>query len=433
MNVVTMPSMPPPNRTSRGVAAARPARRAWGAWFLAWALAGLLAAPLPAAALDEGSSAPVAGAREPRPVARGRIRVATFNVAWFSGVEGRGFVPRENNDLERIARVLRGTHANLICMQEVVDEDALVDLTTRMNRMARGKAKYTHRSGGDSLFWPTGAERRPDQQIGVVYDQKKLRIADAGFIEGHDEGTFLRTPVHLEVEVKGSSLRFDVLVVHLKSGYVQQWAAKIREKEVQGLLDWMDRREAETGEPLKLVLLGDFNADRDHESLQALDARAEAGDLVPFEDHFQGEPVGTHIPFGATIDRIFLSRALFEAAGIEHGADVYPFDAFLPGAQDKDGFCVRSRYKVKKADKRCDCGDVPDEVELEENAEADLEVCEGGGTHWRRAANFQRVSDHRPVYWDLAPPRRRSRSGSRGGRRRSSGGRWRSSGGKRGR
>lgn len=340
----------------------------------------------------------------PRPAGRGRIRLATFNVAWLTGEAGVGFVPRTQEDLDRIARILRGTHAHLICLQEVIDEKALEVLATAMNRLARGSAEFDWRlADGSPILSPPG-EREHNQRLGLLYDSKVLRIREARFLEElTDEKEMIRAPLLARVDVRGTPLDFDFIGLHLKSGMLADWARKIRAREVDILLKWID--EGREGRDPDLVLMGDFNSARDDETLQALDSRADAGELVAIEDHLIGEATGTHIPWEVGIDRGFMTKSLWKKAGVRHGASIYRFDDFMPGAHEVGDFCIRGRRRIRKAERRCDCGG-------QEAADAEEEwtpSCGGDAHRWAKAPNFVRISDHRPLLWDLRLPRRKRR------------------------
>lgn len=350
-----------------------------------------------------GSKLQSAPKRPKGPGPRG-LRIASFNLAWFSGRPGKGFVPRQEADYERIARILRGLQADLLCLQEVVDEEALESITERMNRLARGKARYSFRGPDEAAIFRE-AERPFEQRMSVLYDKKVLRLKEVEFLDGLEaEGkNLIRPPLRVRVQVVGKPLDFDVVNVHLKSGVSAAWAREIRQREVKILADWI--RQGREGQDPDLVLLGDFNAPRDDETLAALDEMADQGELVAVEDHLRHGNVGTHIPWEIGIDRIFLTKSLFQKAGVERGAAVFRFDDFMPGATETEGFCIRTRRKVRSAELRCDCP-TPNE-ESQAVGDEDMGYCLGESTKWVKAANYLRVSDHRPIYWDLRIPYRR--------------------------
>lgn len=381
------------------------------AWILVVSCGG--ASPLAAeraADLDPSAtgSGGVVESVEPRPAGRGRIRLATFNVAWLTGEPGVGYVPRSKEDLDRVARTLRGTHAHLICLQEVIDERALEVLAEAMNRLARGQAEFDWRlEDGTAILSPPG-EREHNQRLGLLYDSKVLRIREARFLEElAEDSEMIRAPLLARVDVRDAPLDFDFVGLHLKSGMLADWAREIRAREVEILLKWID--EGRQGRDPDLVVMGDFNAARDDETLQALDARADAGDLVAIEDHLVGEATGTHIPWEVGIDRGFMTRGLWKKAGVPHGASIYRFDDFMPAAHEVGDFCIRGRRRIRKKSQRCDCGDAEGSSAGEDAEEDWTASCGGEPDRWRKAANFVRISDHRPLLWDLRLPRRRRR------------------------
>lgn len=394
--------------------------RAWGRGLLVGALLAALASPpgftarlqeVDSGAPETDGVEPVAPARQPKATRKDILRVGTFNIAWFAGEAGKGFVPREAKDLEQVSRVVRGTHAHLLALQEIVNEDALAFLVRRMNRLARGRAEYSyHASDGTALYWP--GERVMGQEVGVIYDRKRVEVLAAEPVVGPEEGTFTRDPIHLQVKVEGSRVEFDVLAVHLKSGVMSNWAGEIREREVRAILGWLE--ELERAGRREVLMIGDFNAPRDHDTLALLDDLADAGELVAVEDHLPAGSQGTHIPWGVGLDRAFMTAELYDRVGMDQAASIYRFEEFLPGAFEKE-FCIQTRYKVRDPEKRCDCPDVPDADDEPEDDEAPElpERCGGNALRWVKAANFVRVSDHRPLLWDLRvgrPDRRRRRT-----------------------
>lgn len=387
-------------------------------WALAACLAatGLLAPALHAerAADLDPAAAGVGGVTEPirpRPAGRGRIRLATFNVAWLTGDTGIGYVPRSAEDLERVARILRGTHAHLICLQEVIDEKALQVLADEMNRLARGRAAFDWRlEDGTAILSPPG-DREFNQRLALLYDTRVLQIREARFLEElAGENQMIRPPLLARVDVRGAPLDFDFVGLHLKSGMLADWARELRTREVEVLLQWID--EGREGRDPDLVVMGDFNAARDDETLAALDARADTGDLVAIEEHLVGEAIGTHIPWEVGIDRGFMTRSLWKKAGVRQGASIFRFDDFMPGAHEVADFCIRGRKAIRQADRRCACEDAG-EVAPDESGDGWTPACGGEADRWAKAPNYLRISDHRPLLWDLRLPRAKSRKRKR--------------------
>lgn len=373
------------------------------------ALAATLAADLALPASEAAAVAPpvpVPPARAPRPAGPGRLRLATFNVAWFTGSTDVGFVPRSAKDITRVARIMRGTHAHLVCLQEVLDEGALERVTREMNRLARGQARFSYRSSeGEPILSPPG-ERAMNQRIGLVYDAEVLEIREARFLEElTGEGGLIRAPLWARVAVRGTPLDFDLISVHLKAGMMDERAREVRTREVGRLVAWI-RSEREGADP-DLVLMGDFNAARDDETLQELDDAADAGELIAIEDQIMNGPVGTHIPWEVGIDRAFMTESLWKKAGLRGGASIYRFDDFMPRAHEVDDFCIRTKTRLRKKSLRCACEASEDTPEGSD--EQMVGRCGDSPLRWAKAANYLRVSDHRPLLWDLRRPRQRFR------------------------
>lgn len=339
------------------------------------------------------------------PLPSGRVRLGSFNIAWFSGKPGKGFVPRERRDVKRMARHLRGTHAHLLALQEILDEEALQVLTEELNRLARGQASWSYQDETGAVLLSPPGEREVNQSLAVIYDRKVVRVPHFRMLDelsGEKGKGLLRTPLMARVELVGQDLDFDLVNLHLKAGILAGWARERRTLEVDRLARWVSRERG--GEDPDLVLLGDFNSPRDDATLRSLDELADQGEMVAVEDHLAGKQPGTHIPWEVGLDRILMSQSLFAAAGIEHSAWVYRFDDFLPGAHQILDFCTRSKYRVKDPEKRCDCSGAPAPGEGEESSEW-AGPCEQDSQRWIRSPEFVRISDHRPVLWDLRLPR----------------------------
>lgn len=402
-------------------------------------LAVLLAGPASAEAAGDAAGAalvPVATLAPPvglpdaarEPPGRDRIRVGTFNIGWFTGVPGAGFVPRTPQDYLRIARVVRATHADVLCLQEVLDKKALEVLCDGLDQLSRGATDFRAETPeGESLYIDSG-DKEERQSLGFIYDALRVTMHEPRELVELGRAKFTRLPVQVGVRAAGARLAFDLIGVHLKSGMLKDRDVERRAEEVRLLVEWLQiQRKGDKD----YVLLGDFNSPRDHESMAALDAIADQGLLVAVEDHLSGEARGTHIPFDVPLDRMFMSPSLWRRARVDGSAWIHRFDDFMPRAHEIDSYCIYSRSRVWKKELRCDCeGNAPEPAEPESppttSAAAGLPVtgsepgegapppeaeapseCAGDVRRWIKSANYLRVSDHRPLLWDLGVRRKR--------------------------
>jgi endonuclease/exonuclease/phosphatase family metal-dependent hydrolase len=307
-----------------------------------------------------------------------------------------------------VARILRGTHADLFALQEVLDVAALKTLCREMNRLSQGETDFDYRSKqGQELLTPPG-EREMNQRLGLIYDRKVLEIPRMQVLEqlSEDKG-LIRAPLLVHVQVRGSDLDFDLVNLHLKAGMLAQWARERRTVEVQRLVQWW--RTGRPGEDPDLLFIGDFNSSEGDETTLALDQltlekNGKPGEFVAIEGQLNGELRGTHIPWDVGIDRALMSRSMWKAAGLKQTAWVYRFDDFMPGGHLVEDFCMRSRWAVRDPQRRCDCDDKKVPEANAKNVGDWAGRCTNGADHWVKAANHMRISDHRPLLWDIQPP-----------------------------
>jgi endonuclease/exonuclease/phosphatase family metal-dependent hydrolase len=200
---------------------------------------------------------------EPRPLALvDGVEIATWNLAWLHGEDGKGTIARREADYARLRAYAARLDADLVALQEVGGEDAAARVLD--------PAVYTFAI----------ARQRDAQRTGFAY-RRSLSVTRHADVVALDVGG-LRHGVDVTVHLGGSDLR--LLAVHLKSGCFDgalgrggKACAKLREQ-LPALEAWIDARERE-GVPF--AVLGDFNRRlrRDDEVWRELDDR----DPVPAE------------------------------------------------------------------------------------------------------------------------------------------------------
>jgi endonuclease/exonuclease/phosphatase family metal-dependent hydrolase len=176
-------------------------------------------------------SPPAQRAAVPSP-GRGSMRVATWNVEWLDGREGRGVRPRSASDYAALAAVVSGVEADVWSFQEVLDETAVRRLV-----------------GPD---WTVYVEsRRADQRVAMAVRPGLT----ATFSEVEDISVGRRG---LRRGVVATVDGVDILGIHLKAGC--QWDPLDRGddcvtvgRQLEEVEEWLDGR---TG---TAVVIGDWN------------------------------------------------------------------------------------------------------------------------------------------------------------------------------
>ncbi len=206
----------------------------------------------------------------------GAIRVTTYNIEnLFDDVDDPALTgdnddiddEKPEHELKAVARVIRRVNADVLCLQEVESESAL--LAFRDAYLA--DMGYEHVVSIDagtgrgieqsvlSRFPLANARNWPGEELGGIHPEKygNSRNWHAG-----EPITFRRSPMLVDVTVPADAAgnaepyRFTVSVVHHKSGrHSGYW----REKEAAALAEKLDA--IVSADPsTNLVVLGDFNA-----------------------------------------------------------------------------------------------------------------------------------------------------------------------------
>ncbi len=198
------------------------------------------------------------------------LNIATFNIFWYPESEVAQN-ERKEGDERRIVRVLRNLAPHVVVFQEILDIVRLQQLLERVGDNLRLKS-------------PTGswlASRAYSMNIACAYDANVLEfVGGARLDDPVPERRFKgrRYPYALHLRHRDTGWEFTVIGVHFKSGrlYGSDPASEKRMDEVTHLAGWLVG-EPDTGSghfeqpPTPDVLvIGDFNALRNHESLAQL-------------------------------------------------------------------------------------------------------------------------------------------------------------------
>jgi endonuclease/exonuclease/phosphatase family metal-dependent hydrolase len=184
------------------------------------------------------------------------LEIATWNLAWLHGQDGKGTIARREADYARLRAYAARLDADIVALQEVGGEEAAA------------------RALDPAVYAFAIARQRDAQRTGFAYRRTLPVTRHADLVE-LDVGS-LRHGVDVTVHLDGSDLR--LLAVHLKSGCFGgalgrggAACSKLR-KQLPALEAWIDARERE-GVPF--AVLGDFNRRlrRDDEVWRELDDR----------------------------------------------------------------------------------------------------------------------------------------------------------------
>ncbi|MCG8555656.1 MAG: endonuclease/exonuclease/phosphatase family protein [Proteobacteria bacterium] len=170
----------------------------------------------------------------------GRLKLATWNIAWLHRLEGQGQIPRERRDYARLRGYADRLQADVIALQEVDGEQA------------------ARRVFDPDLYAFHFSARIGEQRTGFAYKRTLQAMPNPDY-RALDIGG-LRRGADLTLQHAGRELR--LLSVHLKSGCfdgpltAQSTSCKKLARQLPILERWIDER-AREGTPFGV--LGDFN------------------------------------------------------------------------------------------------------------------------------------------------------------------------------
>lgn len=171
------------------------------------------------------------------------ISLATFNIRMF---------PEQSTDPGRVAELLAEVDADVIAVQEIRDEDALLSVLKQASRL----------SGRDFKLALSSCGGPGNLSTGIVYDASRLTLIGARQFKEHradDEGSCARghRPALLAVVEDAHGQRVAALSVHLQHGpNPDQLAA--RKKQWAGVVQIL--KDVEKQYKAHAVALGDFNS-----------------------------------------------------------------------------------------------------------------------------------------------------------------------------
>ncbi|KAL4426338.1 hypothetical protein ABPG74_006276 [Tetrahymena malaccensis] len=157
----------------------------------------------------------------------------------------------ENKHIQRIHQFIVDTNANIVCLQEVTDKEALIEIKSLLNKNYKGNEVW------DCEFQETGQGYQQQEISACFYNTNKFKLKAVYY--GKDNFEYTRKPQILYLEKEGKI--FTVVNFHLKdaSSGAQN---KIRlENEIKNLKPLSDtlKEDQKGGNPFLTLLVGDFN------------------------------------------------------------------------------------------------------------------------------------------------------------------------------
>ncbi len=306
------------------------------------------------------------------------MRLASFNLFFFPA-HAPHRIARGPEDLELVARVLARLDADVLVLPEILDlavlERLLEDVGQRIGR--------DYRVRDENGKWLASAGSAQILKVAMAFDARPLTL-----VRRHKLPSPAGRSVVLELSERASGETLTVIGVHLRSSGaapnpdVDDPGAPKRTRETHAIAAWVEGFDADgtfVGLPTAdAVLLGDFNEPRGRASLAPLTE----GAMTSWHWHEPTlDPAGASdgdddtAPWSSYLDRsvldhVFTSPRVTARASGE--ARIYAFDRDPtiadPAWMHADGPTI-----------------IP-----------------GIGTPLHAVPNLYRVSDHRPIYLDLA-------------------------------
>ena len=198
------------------------------------------------------------------------VEVGTFNLYWL-GTEMRyrkGL--RTEQDVQRLADlVINELDLEVIAFQEVNSEmNGTFELNDRQREMSDQQFKWLKQSMEGAGYKLLVGDSGDKQRIVIAYDADEVTLlSDARELASPSSSGRLRKP--LAANFKAGEFDFWVVAVHLKSKRGGWRSDRKRIQQSEDLLDDIATLADDSGEQ-DIILLGDFNAESSHDSIDLL-------------------------------------------------------------------------------------------------------------------------------------------------------------------
>lgn len=194
-----------------------------------------------------------------------RLRLATYNVENYLLASSDSRPAKSEPSKAKVAEVLKAVGADVVALQELGGEEALVDLQRRLARLG---LEYPHRD------WMMGADT--NIQVGLLSRfpivARRPHVKDSFLLSGR-RFRVSRGILEADIQVR-PGYQLTVFTAHLKSRRTVPEAdeAEIRREEARLLRRKVDERLKERP-AANVVVLGDLNDTKDSESVRFLIGR----------------------------------------------------------------------------------------------------------------------------------------------------------------
>lgn len=194
------------------------------------------------------------------------IRIATFNIEWLGdGIDDRK--NRTESDYERIADVIRKIDADVIGVQEIENEQALLKVMTFL-------PGYSYIMGNTGWIQNPAVIYKNDINVKYIMDYSPLAVKDN------------KTRSGLWVKVKKGNFDFYMMVVHFKSTSsfdntpeLRTESFQLRQQQAKVLRKWADSL-VNSGAEQDIIVVGDFNDNPNRTNMRNLEYLVNDGEFT---------------------------------------------------------------------------------------------------------------------------------------------------------
>ncbi len=193
------------------------------------------------------------------------IRIATFNIEWLGdGIDDNK--KRSDSDYERIAEVIRKIDADVVGVQEIENQQALLKV---MNYLPG----YSYVIGNTGWIQNAAVIFKSDVEVKYIMDYSPLLVKEN------------KTRSGLWVEVKKGNFDFYMMVVHFKSTSsfdntpeLRAESFQLRQQQAKVLRKWADSI-VSSGTEQDIIVVGDFNDNPNRTNMRNLEQLVHDGEF----------------------------------------------------------------------------------------------------------------------------------------------------------
>jgi len=171
-------------------------------------------------------------------------RIGTWNLEWF------GALGRSDDDIRRIATIIRELDLDVVALQEITCECILEKLAAEL--------QY------DYFISP----QRVPQKLALIWDPRRVEkvefdekaYADLYKVAATGIGYESRQPLVFRMQI--GNFDFTLMVVHLKAIPESDYSVRFRNIQYDAINEWLSKEMSQPGVDRDIIIAGDFNAFR---------------------------------------------------------------------------------------------------------------------------------------------------------------------------